>query len=109
MCQQVHSISSHIPNWFHCEFSRVTEEATIYDSVCLCDSQNGMLADSRETMGLINNIWEKIELSHQLQSEDGNIWRKKRLSISLFFFTGKINFFLKDKLLLADFSLKKPD
>ena len=56
MCQHVHSINSHISNRFYCEFSRVAKEGNICDSICLCDSQNGMLADSRETMGLINNI-----------------------------------------------------
>ena len=49
MCQQVHSINSHIPNWFYCEFSKVAKEAIIYDSICLCDSQIGMRADSRES------------------------------------------------------------
>lgn len=56
VCQQVYSINSHLPNWFHCEFSKVAKEANIYDLICLCDSQSGMLADSRERVGLINNI-----------------------------------------------------
>ena len=48
---------------------------------------------SRNNGILINNIWEKIELSHKLQSEDGNIWRKRDF-LFLFFF------YWKDKLLL---------
>lgn len=55
-CQPVHYINSHIPNWFHCEISRVAKKSNIYDSICLCDSQIGMLADSRKIMGLTNNV-----------------------------------------------------